>query len=52
VVDIAYDTKAFSITYKDSSNLQYDAAKSEIHKNYNGWVQNLENGIRAQLNVL
>jgi hypothetical protein len=52
VVDIAYDTKAFSITYKDSTNLQYDAAKGEIHKNYNGWVQNLENGIRTQLSLL
>lgn len=49
VVDITYDTKSYSINYKDSSNLQYDAAKGEIHKNYNGWIQNLENGIRTQL---
>jgi len=49
VVDITYDTKSYSIKYKDSTNLQYDAAKGEIHKNYNGWVQNLENGIRVQL---
>jgi hypothetical protein len=49
VVDITYDTKSYSIKYKDSSNLQYDAEKREIHKNYNGWIQNLENGIRTQL---
>lgn len=49
VVDITYDTKSYSIKYKDSTNLQYDASKGEIHKNYNGWVQNLENGIRVQL---
>ena len=49
VVDITYDTKSYSIKYKDSSNLQYDKDKGEIHKNYNGWIQNLENGIRTQL---
>jgi hypothetical protein len=49
VVDITYDTKSYSINYKDSSNLQYDAAKGEIHKNYNGWIQNLESRIRAKL---
>ena len=47
VVDIKYDTKAYSITYKDSSNLDYDGAN--IHKNYNGWVQNLDNAIRVQI---
>lgn len=49
VVDITYDIKSYSIKYKDSSNLQYNADKREIHKNYNGWIQNLENGIRTQL---
>jgi hypothetical protein len=50
VVDIKYDTKTYSIKYKDSSNLQYDG--SSIHKNYNGWVQNLDNAIRASLTGL
>ncbi|HXZ51968.1 MAG TPA: hypothetical protein VEH51_08195 [Burkholderiales bacterium] len=49
VVDITYDTKSYSINYKDSTNLQYDAQKGEIHKNYNGWIQNLESNIRTQL---
>jgi len=50
VVDIKYDTKTYSIKYKDSSNLQYDGAS--IHKNYNGWVQNLDKAIRSSLGTL
>ncbi len=52
VVDITYDTKVYNITYKTSTNLDYDAAKRTIHSNYNGWIQNLEKGIRAQVTVL
>lgn len=50
VVDIKYDTKSYSIKYKDSSNLQYDG--TSIHSNYNGWVQRLDNTIRARLTGL
>jgi hypothetical protein len=50
VVDITYDTAAYSIKYKDSSDLEYDG--SSIHSNYNGWVQNLDKAIRAQLTAL
>ena len=50
MVDIKYDTKNYSITYKDSSGLDYDG--HNIHKNYNGWIQNLDNGIRSQLTSL
>ena len=46
VVSITYDTKKFSIFYKDSVDLHYDG--TTIHKNYNGWVQNLEKAILAQ----
>ena len=49
VVDIVFDTKAFSIRYKDSTNLKYDG--TNIHKNYNGWVQNLERAILAQTSL-
>lgn len=52
VVDITYDTKAYNITYRTSTNLDYDAAKRTIHSNYNGWIQNLEKAIRAQVTVL
>jgi hypothetical protein len=32
---------------KDSTNLDYDG--NTIHKNYNGWVENLDKAIRVQL---
>ena len=47
VVEVTYDTKAYNIKYKDSSNLDYSG--TNIHKNYNGWVENLDKAIRAQL---
>ncbi len=50
VVDIKFDSKTYSIKYKDSSNLGYDG--STIHANYNGWVQRLDQTIRAQLSAL
>jgi hypothetical protein len=50
VVDIAYDTKSYSIKYKDSTNLEYDG--TNIHSNYNGWIQNLDKAIRTQLSLL
>jgi hypothetical protein len=52
VVDIIYDTKTFSITYKDSTNIDYDDQRKTIHSNYNGWIQNLEKGIRIQVQTL
>ena len=50
VVDIDYDRKAYSIKYKDSTNLEYTG--STIHRNYNGWVQNLDRAIKAQLSAI
>ena len=47
MVDVSYDTQAFSIRYKDSINLDYGDGK--IHKNYNGWIENLDREIRANL---
>lgn len=54
VVDIHYNTKTYSITYKDSTNLNYDKGADEtyIHSNYNGWIQNLDNAIKVRLNNL
>jgi hypothetical protein len=49
-VDIPYTKESYSILYKDSSNLRYDGEK--IHSNYNGWIQNLDRGIKAQMNTL
>ena len=50
VVDIRYTTKNYSITYKDSTNLDYDG--TNIHRNYNGWISNLDRAIKAQLATL
>ena len=49
-VDVSFDTKAYSIQYKDSTNLNYNG--TSIHSNYNGWVQNLDKSIRTQLSLL
>jgi hypothetical protein len=42
-VEIGYDERSFSISYRDSVLLRYDGRR--IHKAYNGWVQALEGGI-------
>lgn len=47
VVNIPYSSQNYSIIYKSSVNLKADNGK--IHKNYNGWITNLANGINAQL---
>ncbi|MCS6284339.1 MAG: hypothetical protein H8K08_02830 [Nitrospira sp.] len=49
VVDINYTTKSYSITYKDSVNLNYNADKQTIHEAYSGWVRNLDNAIKGRL---
>jgi hypothetical protein len=47
LVDITHNTKTYSIKYRDSTDLA--AKDGQIHRNYNGWVQNLDKAIRAQL---
>ncbi len=47
VVDIPYSATHYSIKYKSSENLM--AADGKIHKNYNGWVQNLDRAIRTEI---
>jgi hypothetical protein len=47
VVDIPYSAATYSIKYKRSEGLQ--ETDGTIHKNYNGWVQNLDRGIRSAL---
>ena len=49
VVTIPYTTKSFSILYKDSSNLKYNAEKQTIHENYTGWIQRLDGAIHSRL---
>ena len=52
VVAVTYDTTKFSINYKDSTNLKYDAEKDTIHHNYNGWIKNLDAAIQRELAAL
>lgn len=47
IVDITYNSDSYSITYKDSTNLKYNG--TNIHRNYNNWVHNLNNAIKAQM---
>jgi hypothetical protein len=49
VVSIPYTTKTYSILYKDSSNLKYDANAQTIHENYASWIQRLDGAIRSRL---
>ncbi len=51
VVSIPYTTKDYSILYKNSSNLKYDAAAKTIHQNYAGWIQRLDGAIRSRLSA-
>lgn len=52
VVTIPFSDKNYSILYKDSTNLKYDADKHTIHENYTGWIQRLDNEIRARLTTV
>ena len=52
VVEIPYSATSYSIRYKDSSNLYYDATNRTIHSNYNGWISNLNRAILASLSTL
>jgi hypothetical protein len=49
VVEIPYSSTSYSIKYRSSTNL--DESGGNIHKNYNGWIQNLNKGINTQLGL-
>lgn len=49
VVSIPYTANSYSIKYRSSVNLEESGGK--IHKNYNGWIQNLQKGIATQLTL-
>ncbi|MDJ0611397.1 MAG: hypothetical protein QNJ67_20650 [Kiloniellales bacterium] len=50
IVDIYFDRKTFSISYKDSRNLGYDG--ENIHANYNSWVQFLKEDIQKEMKLI
>lgn len=49
VVDVAYDAQGYQITYKNSTNLNYEQSdrKTTIHPKYNKWVEDLNSSIRS-----
>ena len=49
-VDIFFDTRTFSVVYKDSVNLRYNGRT--IHKRYNQWVSFLKAEIQKQMRAL
>ncbi len=49
VVDITYTLDDYSISYKDSTNLRYDAGSNAIHSSYNRWIRNLAKHIDLKL---
>ena len=49
VIDIPYSATGYSINYR--SSVELNEANGQIHKNYNGWIQNLHRGITAQLSA-
>lgn len=46
-IDIHYTRNSYAITYRDSRDLGYKDGK--IHRNYNRWVNNLDNDIMTGL---
>jgi len=46
-VDIMFDELTYSITYRDSVNLNYKDGL--IHRNYNKWIRNLDLSIQKSL---
>jgi len=51
-INIPYSKDAYSLLYDSSVNLDYDAANNTIHHNYNGWITNLNKGIKLQLSLI
>ena len=51
-VDITYNTKTYTITYKDSANLKYNPEDNTIHPAYKKWIQYLDNAIKGKLAAL
>jgi uracil phosphoribosyltransferase len=49
VVEIPYTAGTYSIKYR--SSVELDEKDGKIHKNYNGWIQNLTRGINSQLST-
>jgi hypothetical protein len=51
-VGISWDADSYSIRYRDSRELDYDAEDREIHGNYNRWVDLLSKGIQGEFMLM
>jgi hypothetical protein len=49
VVDIAYSPDKYSVVYRSSINMKYDAKMALIHPFYNDWARKLVDEIRAEV---
>ncbi len=49
VINVKYNAKTVTITYKDSKALEYNKEKNEIDGKYTHWVRKLEKEIRKRL---
>jgi hypothetical protein len=49
VVDVKFTPSNYTITYKDSSNMNYDASSNTIHPKYGKWITNLRQSIDKNL---
>jgi hypothetical protein len=47
--DITFAPGTYAIKYRDSSNMNYEAASNRIHPKYNMWVQTFMDDVRIQL---
>ena len=49
VVDVSYDAQGYQITYKSSSNMNYEHSdkKTTIHPKYNKWIEDLNSAIHG-----
>ena len=47
-ITIPFNQRTFSILYADSENLDYNAARGTIHRNYNKWVLKLSRTINQK----
>lgn len=52
VVEVPYAASTYSINFKSAENLGANGADGMIHRNYNGWVQNLDRAIRTEISRL
>ncbi len=48
-ISIPYSKTEYSLLYQSSEELNYDESAKTIHKNYNGWIMNLDRAIQVQL---